>query len=147
MLASTALFNLDSESSGRTQGTSGRELLPKSAEEAVQMLVGATQALLAAPTRYRARVELQLESSRNEALRQHFKSSRTAFVDAIEMGLSGLEVPNAKEHADALVTLIDGVLHRSIILGEPAFSTALLKRMFDAYVGPLVIDARLPCSK
>lgn len=146
MLASTALFNLDTESSGRAQRKTGSAGLPTSVEDAVQLLVRATQTLLAAPIRYRARVELQLESSRSDALRMHFKLSRNAFVEAVAVGLSSFAVSNAHEHADILVTLIDGVLHRNIILAEPAFSTAHIGRMFDSYLRPLASGAPLPSS-
>lgn len=131
VLAADALFAADMAAAGAPDGMTGLD-------DAVQTLVAATTALLAAPQRYKARVELQLEAVRSAALQEHFQSSRTVFTTALADGLRALKVPDAKRHADILVAMVDGVLHRHIVLGESALNRRALDYLFRAYLAPLM---------
>ena len=99
-----------------------------------EALAAATTALLDAPQRYRARVELQLESSRSPALRTHFLIGRAMFVTEVAEALAGLNVESAHAHADVLIAMIDGILHRQLVIGEPALAKKQLGEIFVAYV-------------
>ena len=106
----------------------------ETAGDVVKMLLNATLALLCSPKRYRARLELQLEASRSKTLEGHFRTSRAVFVDRVATTLSRLDVETPEHHADVLITMIDGVLHRQIILEAPKFSIEELEHLLGTYV-------------
>lgn len=120
VLAADALFAADHSSTSQIDSVTP-----------VEFLVAATTSLLAAPERYRARVELQLEAQRVLALRRHFAESRATFVRALATHLDVSTV-----QADGLVLTIDGVLQRQLILGEPALARRDLAELLERLVFP-----------
>ncbi len=108
------------------------------AAEFVDACVNGTLALLEAPEKYRARRELQLEATRSPALRRLFRPARAAFVAEMAEGIKGLGVTDAYAHADVLMAVIDGVLHRQLVLDEPPLSRQQLTALYQAYVSSIV---------
>ncbi|WP_424186340.1 TetR/AcrR family transcriptional regulator [Actinokineospora sp. G85] len=88
-------------------------------DDLTEALIRVVDHLRAAPDRFRARVELQLEAARIPELRRHFGQGRAAFVSALAALLADLGVRGATDHADALITVVDGLLHREVVLGVP----------------------------
>ena len=129
-LAADVLFSADVDET--TRAIVGFDSGAYSGEEVVDGLLRATEVLMQARHRYRARVELQLEAARIPELRLRFQRARATFVKAVA-GLVG-KVVDADAHlvADALVTLIDGLLHRAVILDQPAFTTGQLRALLVA---------------
>ena len=103
-----------------------------SAERVAELLVGVTQALLRAPERYRARVELQLEAARAPTLRRQLRRSRAAFVTALTEVLQDEGIEPAEHHSDLLVTVVDAILHRQLVLGQSAMHSDHLHQLFCA---------------
>ena len=102
------------------------------AERVAELLVGVTQALLRAPERYRARVELQLEAARAPTLRRQLRRSRAAFVTALTEVLQDEGIEPAKPHSDLLVTVVDAILHRQLVLGQSVMPTDQMQETFCA---------------
>jgi DNA-binding transcriptional regulator YbjK len=122
-LASEALFAEDSraiaEAITATRASSASKV--RDADELPVLLLQATKALLQAPDRYRARVELQLESARTAALRHDFHRARDAFITPLSDVLVALGHPQPHATADILICTLDGLLHRQLVIGLPPF--------------------------
>lgn len=99
-------------------------------QDPANLLATITELLLAAPDRYRARVELQLESNRSATLAEHLQESRVGFCRALAERI-GVSV----EQADTLILVVDGVLHRQILLGEAPLSRVELTNLFEVMLG------------
>ncbi|WP_234543600.1 hypothetical protein [Streptomyces shenzhenensis] len=127
-----ALFTRDSRAAADALVDDGRRATTVS--DVVEVLIRAVGALQQAPDHYRARVELQLEAARTPALLRHLHTSRTAFVEALAEALTSIDEPDAQHRAEILVTVVDGVPHRRLLLGRPSLAEdglrALLHRRF-----------------
>jgi len=132
-LAADALFASDLASSEQEKKDFDENSAATS-DEVIRMLLNGTFALLGNAKRYRARLEMQLEASRSETLERHFRTSRAVFVERVATSLSRLDVTTPEHHADVLITIIDGVLHRQIILGAPKLSIEALDHLFRTYI-------------
>lgn len=137
VMALNALFALDASDTGHASGAEG-SLFIQSAEDFVQAVVAGTCALLMAPDRYKARLELQLEACRAPGLAEHLTVRRSLFVTAVASVLDRLQVDAAAMHADILVAMVDGILHRQIVLQAAPLGLAELKHIFQSYLAPLV---------
>lgn len=136
LLAGYALFSADVVASGSAKRSRANEPI-QSIDDVVQGLVTAAQGLLEFPERYKARLELELEATRSEVLRQGFQMGRAAFVGSLAQSLASLGVDKPAEHADVLIAMVNAVLHRELVLGERRLSTAQLNHLFLSYIGPL----------
>lgn len=97
-------------------------------------LVRVTTAMLRTRDHYRARLELQLESARDTALRRRFLQGRAAFAGDLASMLDAQSVPDSKIRADELVMMLDSVLHRQLVLAAPPLSETELRRLFIAII-------------
>ncbi|WP_367668916.1 hypothetical protein [Streptomyces sp. DT2A-34] len=70
--------------------------------------------------------DVELEAVRTPELLCHFHTSRAAFVEALADALSDIGQPDARHRAELLVTLVDGVLHRRLLLGQLALTEGQL---------------------
>ena len=132
-LASNALFDQDiaeaRSAAAPTNGTTG------SANDVAQLLTEIAKALLKSPERYRARVELQLEAARAPTLRSHLRHSRATFITALNEVLQEAGIEPANQYSDLLVTVVDAILHRRIVLGGPPIDDRQMQALFCAVLG------------
>jgi DNA-binding transcriptional regulator YbjK len=133
-LAAQALFTQDSRAVVYTTPAGGQGTRATAASDLVEALIRAITALLEAPERYRARVELQLEAARTPELRRHFHDSRAAFIEALAAALSELDQPDARHRADILVMFVDGILHRQVVLGQLPLTEGQLRALLHREV-------------
>jgi len=131
-LASDALLAEDRRAIARALTGNGvvTTAPPQGADELAALLVRATKALLAAPERYRARVELQLESARTPVLHTHYRYARDIFVEPLAEMVAALGHADSHQTADLLVTTLDGILHRQLVLGQPSLTDSRLHTVF-----------------
>jgi DNA-binding transcriptional regulator YbjK len=132
-LASNTLFDQDiaeaRNAPAPTNGTTG------TADDVAQLLTKITKTLLKSPERYRARVELQLEAARAPTLRSHLRRSRATFITALDEVLQEAGIEPAHQHSDLLVTVVDAILHRRIVLGGPPIDDRQMQALFCAVLG------------
>lgn len=102
------------------------------------LLMAATKTLLGSPERYRARMELQLDAARTPSMQGHYLDSRNAFVEPLAVILADIGLGESRVTADLLVTVIDGILHRQLIIGENALPDHRLVEAFTT-----VLDGHL----
>lgn len=101
------------------------------ASDVADLMTNATVALLQAPDRFRARVELQLESRRTPALRRYFEQARRAFITPLATILEHIGYPNSHIVADRLITAVDGILLRQLIIGADALTHVEMRNVFN----------------
>lgn len=101
-------------------------------DDVLEVLLGATKALMAHPQRYLARVELQLEARRAAELRQRFDDARSTFVNVVAGMLGAVGTSEPLMQADVMVSAIDGLLHRQIALEQPPLVDADVRSLLRA---------------
>ncbi|WP_329410628.1 hypothetical protein OG563_47985 [Nocardia vinacea] len=125
LFTAEAMFDIDARQAA--EALTGHDTGPLTAEEATDIIVRAAGILLQAPERYKARLELQLEAVRTPQLRQYFERARSAFVEALTDVLTRAGEAHAHDRADGLVAAVDGILHRQLVLEQPALSEHQLR--------------------
>lgn len=128
-LACDAMFASDSDDVFAVVVGDERQINTPS--EVVDLLLNATTALLQAPDRFRARVELQLEARRTQSLRTYFEQARNAFVTPLATILERIGYRNSRLVADRLVTAVDGILLRQLIIGAGDLTRDEMREVFN----------------
>ncbi|WP_431235996.1 TetR/AcrR family transcriptional regulator (plasmid) [Mycolicibacterium psychrotolerans] len=98
--------------------------------DVIDLMINATTALLQSPERFRARVELQLESLRTPSLRLYFDEARNAFIAPLTDIAQRLGYPEPGAVADRLVTTADSLLLRQLIIGADPLPLDQMKATF-----------------
>ena len=127
-IAADAMFDEDRDQATEVLARRGQI---QSRSRMVALLLRTTSALLKSPERYRARLELQLEAARSAELMQHLNATRAAFVDALAELLQPLGCAHPAHVADELVMIVEAILHRQLVLGQPRLSNNRMRRVFD----------------
>ena len=65
-------------------------------------------------------------------LGSQLRQARAAFVSALTELLQGAGIEPANHFSDLLVTVVDAILHRRIVLGEPRLDDDHMQALFCA---------------
>jgi DNA-binding transcriptional regulator YbjK len=100
------------------------------------LLMRATTALLRAPERFRARVELQLEAERLPALRRHLQRYRAEFVAPVARVLNDIGYEEPLAFAEMLLTVVDGIMYRQLVSGFAPLDDDQIRQILATAVTP-----------
>ncbi|MCG8917341.1 TetR family transcriptional regulator [Actinokineospora sp. PR83] len=121
-LVACAAESLFAQDAHVAEAALGRAADPATPERVAQDLGAFVRLMTAEPHRHRvvARYELLAEAQRAPELAEQFRAQRSAFVDLARRALRRVGAPATGGDADALVSTLDGLLHRQVMaVAEP----------------------------